>query len=894
MKNIGDLINTLQGTGTPGRPIEETILVCAGRSEGRRILQQCAAAGACLIGVTAESPMSLAMEVCSTMLSASDAPRLISDHEAAELILGLLLPENSSTEYFDSPAAKTPAVARELLKTFHELDMACSEPLTGSQKFVDTQTIRQLYAEKKNTDHLLDRIDLLKHACRIAEPNGRRYVALSSYAPSPLEKELLNKLSGGHLTIVPICAPKEIAPPANALSKEVALSGIPTDLSARSSFHPCRGKDTEVRFVFRDILKNSIPADDCAVIYLSGEYAQLIYETAARFHLPVDMSAGISLTGSGIYAMLSQLLTLPEENYNVENLCALIEAGICKPPHRYKLASALREQRVGWSKDRYLRFLEALAGDSKLSGYAGEWTAFFHDLFSVLEPSGTLSEQRRALLDFLRHYTNRTQHDEAAAYACAQKLIGEIASLRPDETALQRLVELMKSSNYLNAPAQPGHLFCAPLSQALCTGRKRLYILGMSRYALQGSDRESPILNDADRKQLGLKNAQSTEAENTFRLLQTVLQHEGEFVFCYPNFDSERMLDQKPASVYSDLRKAANAAETIITYIPDTALTAGDNMLQGIPAGTYTAQWNASETPALQSALSHRQQIDNFPFSCSSLETAFQCPRKFYLDKILHFRKPDIPEYSDSCWLPKNELGTFCHHVLEKYYQAVINQETPDLDALMQQECEDMEKRNPVSRKDLQDNDLQKARTIIENTIDWTTAEGRTVHSVERPFGRNVGGDPPPPSLPLTINSKKLLLSGSIDRVDEKDGKLRILDYKTGDVFRFTNDMSHHLQHYLYTLAEETLSNRKIEHADYLFLNTPTGIRLETIEEDNTKRSEMAQTVETLLEWLSDEEKCTNHIPCPVTVSGTTNAAIATEPNDPCRYCAYTEFCNKQ
>lgn len=894
MKDIHILTKALQGTGSTGMPIEDVILVCAGRSEGRRLLQQCAATGALLIGVTAESPLSLAMDVCAAQLSSQNAPRLISDNEATELILDLLAEVSSG--YYSNPVAKTAAVAKELLKNFHELDMACIDSLSGTQKLDDTQTLRQRYDGKKKDKNVLDIVDLLKYACQIAAPDDRRYVALSSYAPSPLEKKLLDKLSGNRLTIVPISAPQGIEPPANVLGKNVPAIDIPTDLNGRSRFISCRGMDTEVRFVFRDILADSsISAGDCAIIYLSGEYAQQIYETAARFHIPVDMSAGIPMNGSGIFAMLSQLLTLPEENYNVEKLCSLLDTGICTPHKYYHLASALRNNRVGWGKDRYERFLGELKDqpDETLSEYAEKWAKFFDELFYILEPSGSLPDQQRALQDFLLHYTNRMRHGEAAAYACATKLICEISSLRPGETVLQRLVELMRNCNYLNSPAQPGQLFCVPLSQALCTGRKRLYILGLSRYALQNSNRESPILDDAARKHLNLKNAHSTENENTFRLLQAVVQHEGDFVFCYPNFDSERMLDQQPSPVYHDLKKAANATDTVITYIPDkaTPLTSGDHMLHGSAAGTYNiTQWNPSITVQTQEAKSHRQQIETFPFSCSSLETAFQCPLKFYLEKILHFSEPDIPKYSDNAWLPKNEMGTFCHRVLEKYYQTVIDQQTPDLDELMQQECRYMESRNPVPSKELQEKDLEKAKVMIENAINWTSEEDRTVRAVEYSFGKNAGNAP----IPLTINGKTLLLSGQIDRVDEINGKFNILDYKTGDADRFEADIKYHLQHYLYTLAEER-SNHTIENAEYLFLGSPSGAKLVSIEENTVRRTQMAKTVENLLDWLSDEEKCMMWAPCLTEKEGIMDQGDIKNREKAQKicsyYCIYKEFC---
>ena len=910
MKDLDKLIKALQGDGFP----EETILVCAGRAEGRRLLQQCAAAGACLVGVSVESPMSLAVDLCSAELSLPNAAKLISDNEASELILNLL--SNNPPEYYKKLAAKVPAVAKELFKTFRELDMACSPSLSGSQKLDDTQQLRDCYQKAKAEKNVIDRTDLLKRACEIAGADGRRYVALSSFAPTPLEHELLRRLSGDALSVVPIAAPDGIEAPANTLSNAVPRLPLPEDLSARSRFYRCRGRDTEVRFLFRDILKNNTPVEDCAVIYPSGEYAQQIYETAARFHVPVAMSAGIPLPSSSLFAMLSRLVALPQQDYNAEQLCNLLSTGVFAKIHPYLLAEQLRQKQVGWGKKRYFSFLEAMKKDDDLAElarkkyddplrYANEWEEFFTVLFSVLEYSESVEDQKQITLQFLQKYTNRARPGEAAAYACAVKLISEISDLRPNETVAERLVELMSASNYLNSPAQPGQLFCVPLSQALNTGRQTLYFIGLSRYALQGSDRESPILSDAERATLGLRTAQSREEENTFRLLQAVLQHEGEIVFCYPDFDSERMLEQHPSPVYTDLKKAVDKISdcaaapyyarwerlrSMVTYIPAEPLTASDHILLGSEIAPYSASWNSTNPAQLQPDAGHSKCIEDFPFSCSSLEGAFQCPLSFYLDKILLFRKNDVVEYRYDRWLPKNAMGTFCHHVLEKYYQQINDNRTPDLDALIREECEITEVLNPVTSKDLQDQDLQKARTMIENAIAWTDQNGRTVQATERPFGQGTPID-------LVINNKTLHLRGSIDRVDSDGGKTMILDYKTGDAKAFHEREDYHLQHYLYTLAEEQYSGEKIDEAGYLFLENPSGAEYSKIIQDSAMRSEMAQKIENLLDWLADENKCMEWAPCLTMDNGQMKKGSdqqRIEWREYCsRFCIYKEFCEK-
>jgi len=92
--------------------------------------------------------------------------------------------------------------------------------------------------------------------------------------------------------------------------------------------------ETEVDHIFRDLLRcgESISADDCAIVYLSGEYAPLLFETAARYGVPVTMGAGIPFTASPLYYLLDRISALAESGYDAELMCDLL---IC----RYALAA---------------------------------------------------------------------------------------------------------------------------------------------------------------------------------------------------------------------------------------------------------------------------------------------------------------------------------------------------------------------------------------------------------------------------------------------------------------------------------------------------------------------------------------------------------------------------
>ena len=68
----------------------DTVLVMNSRAAGQRVLAAVAKRCGMLVGVRAETPLSLAAELCAGRLSGSDAPRLMDEDEAAELMAGCM------------------------------------------------------------------------------------------------------------------------------------------------------------------------------------------------------------------------------------------------------------------------------------------------------------------------------------------------------------------------------------------------------------------------------------------------------------------------------------------------------------------------------------------------------------------------------------------------------------------------------------------------------------------------------------------------------------------------------------------------------------------------------------------------------------------------------------
>ena len=850
----------------------ETILVTGSRSEGRRILSVLTAQGHLLVGVRAETPFSLAQELCAPWFSMDGMPRLIGEVEGADLIRGCL---NQSTGIYGGVNAKTLTATRSIFRTFQEMalagvpeDLTKHPALQSSAKLRELQAIRKAYLLQKQARRLLDRADLLGMAVKAASAKNdsplRRafYVTLGDYAPAPLERQLLELLAGeDRLTVVDLPCAEGVELPAGTMAEELPrVNAVEAVRNASPRFAACRGAETEVRFVFRDLLADTqLKLEDCAVVYLSGSYAQPLSEEAARFSIPVSMGGGLPMTGSLLYTTLKQVAELPRTNFYAEDVCRQLEAFSLTPVWPVKLAERMRKKKIGWGKARYA----LVCGDADVAEIRPKdmtdkawqmlldnWNRFLTLLVDVAKPTGGLEEQRQDLLAFLP-FCNHKSMEEAVAAAKAAELLEQVTELGSDETLLRRLLALMENSAYLGGAVEPGRLYCAPLSQAAFTGRKRLYVLGLSRYAVEGIRKESPILLDREREALGgLKTSVQLGREQEFRLLTLLARHDRELVLTYPDFDSGKMLDQQPAPFFEKASEGFPVER--VSYIPLDCRTAMDCMaakeaLQNIPAAKpWTLQ--DGKKAALQAKKSIKELLQEMELSPTGLETALKCPYKFYLQYLMRIRTPQPVEWNPQAWLTGKEIGDFCHSVLEHTY-------TPGQSAgweeIFEQEFQTLEKQIPLPHPRLKQETKYTLKGIVERAVAWTEGSGRTVAAAERKFD----------NLSMTFGGWTLRIRGSIDRVDDLgNDELAILDYKTGKPEAYTEELHRHWQHYLYTRAEEQLEQKSIAQAGYLFLKE--GADLVTLAEDDDLRQETEARIAWLLDRISAEDYTPECWPC--------------------------------
>lgn len=899
--------------------LERTALVLSSRAAGRRLLAAVAAECGMLVGVGAETPYSLAAELCAPRLSEPGAPRLMDDDEAAELLMGCVM---SGDGLFSEKNAGRLRAVREIARSLSELDMEAVPPLTEPGKQAELQALREAYAAEKKRQNCWDRADLFAAAIEAADAAPKlRCVTLPSVRFTALERELLARLSGGEPQYAALEAPKGLRCP--HLAPEGAYPEVLNRRNAGNTrILACMGGELETERILRDMPERGLSFDRCAVVYPDASYAPMLYETAGQLGIPAAFPSGVPIRETRVYAALRLLSELSRHFSEAEDIRKLLlDFGCMSAGAPHELARRLREYRVGWGdRTHYLDFIQTYREDTRANGnltkeqkglrleQSERWEEWLEAVFTLSEPNGApLDAQKDAMALFLGG--GRASAAERAAAFTAAELSRHVRALPRKTRLVDWLPRLLEGKNVLSENAAPGKLLCLPLSQALTCGRERVYVLGLGRDVFAPGV-ESPVLLDAERDALNqafrcaLPLRQRVGEEKRLRFLELLLHHEGWLTLSYSCFNCDKQISLLPTQLIDTLMRRRDIPCEKHSFIPAAgakAFAATDVFLtkERTACRPPEPRKRGGGAPAeLEDAQAFDAMLENFVFSASSMEMALQCPLKFYYHYLLGAQKPEYPIWKNAEWLPVNIVGTLCHKVLELYFDE--RKDAPDMDAaaagalldrIFDGEWEQVKRRNPPPGRH-EEQTKKTARAMIESAIAWTEEENRRVLATERGFGPHNEDK----EVSLQAGGQRFKLRGSIDRVDQMpDGSYSVVDYKTGDPERFERQKAYHLQYYLYKKAEEILSGGKImpSEAGYLLLG---GGKRSFFARDAAADKAAEKTIETMLDELKTDASVRLR---PAVWSVAEDGTLSRRGDEECakeaggckNYCSYRDLC---
>jgi hypothetical protein len=183
-----------------------------------------------------------------------------------------------------------------------------------------------------------------------------------------------------------------------------------------------------------------------------------------------------------------------------------------------------------------------------------------------------------------------------------------------------------------------------------------------------------------------------------------------------------------------------------------------------------------------ESVMQRLKEIADIGFSPSALTSYIRNPIQFYFQKVLRIR--EVEEVEENIAL--NTLGTIIHETLRSLYDPFVGRfiSESDIQNCFKQIDDEVLKQFKVVYKE---GEIKKGRNLLafevakRNVSNFLKVEMESIKAgdtikilaLEQTFERILNH----PSLPFPV-----LIKGNVDRIEERNGVIRIIDYKTGKV----------------------------------------------------------------------------------------------------------------
>ncbi|HLP63392.1 PD-(D/E)XK nuclease family protein [Flavobacterium sp.] len=279
--------------------------------------------------------------------------------------------------------------------------------------------------------------------------------------------------------------------------------------------------------------------------------------------------------------------------------------------------------------------------------------------------------------------------------------------------------------------------------------------------------------------------------------------------------------------------------------------------------------------PKTDKVMVRLREIAEKGFSPSSLTTYIRNPIQFYFQRVLRISEVDEVEEN----IAVNTLGTIIHKTLEELYKPLIGRLITVLDI---QNCLKKVDEETLTQFKLvyKEGEIKKGRNLLafevakQNVTNFLNQELASIESgdeiqiiaLEHNYERLLEH----PTLPFPV-----LIKGNLDRVEYRNGRIRIIDYKTGKVEQRSLTLKHWnglttdikndkiIQVLAYAfMFENELKGREMEAGILSFKNLKSGFLPFTVKEgkdvisiisEEVMQNYLEQVVALLAEIMNEE-----------------------------------------
>jgi hypothetical protein len=898
-------------------PLREKIVVVPSLAIGHQIGDAIARAGTPWINLRFETTRTIADAVAGLAL-AKEGKSVVSRAQALALIERACDRVLDDSSYF-AALRESPGLHRAMQRSVDDLRLAGiraalpSDAFEERRKAADLARVVEAYEEELRERDLIDRSGVVMRAISLLEAGAEppwsddAVWVTSDDVELPHEESRLVALASRGSALARTLGTPEPATP------------MPHLASVR--FVSAAGEENEVREVFRAITAEGRRVDDAELIYTSATpYLPLTFELAAEYGIEATFGEGIAVPFTSPGQACLAYLRWCGEGWQAVDLEIAARAGALRaddftidegqkvPPAA--LARILSAASIGWGRDRYEPQLEAYiarhelaANDEERSdeerafrgGEALRGRAVLRLVRKLLEidaacrvsdePVGADEAKdelirsnalARAADEFVRIFAHRASERDAMAHAALRRMFEELAQLPDSEVprseAASRLAEAVRALHTAASNPRPGHLHVTTLRSAAWSGRRRLFVVGLSESHFPGKGIQDPIVLDAERERLnsaitprqlallgeaplrasvGLRRClrRATDAEWTISFPSIELLTQRESFPANDLLDIFRTSRHNSAATYEDLMAEAGRVGFIGEESPLNAsewwlaqrLVANradyrDALLQEYRWLARGAEAEAARDSAQLTRWDGAIEIDparidprrnGSVLSASQIESMASCPYGWFLRRVLKIEPPRVLKMDPDAWLDPMQRGSLLHEIFEDALQAICDTGARPSVAAHLPLIREIAEEKLVAWRDTvppphehayrRDHDevLQVCEAFLRLEEACTDARARYF---EAPFGFADAANHPAGMIdPLEIDlgaGRSVKLRGRIDRIDHTErGTWRVWDYKTGSRYKFegdwTFDKGRKVQHAIYARAAEQMLRRR-------------------------------------------------------------------------------------
>ena len=656
---------------------------------------------------------------------------------------------------------------------------------------------------------LIDRQQLIRRAVTFCKSIDTDFIALEEFPLTPLDKKLLDTVSGGRSEVVDMCG----------LLGITACQVMPEDITS------AYGTVNEVEDIFARIRKEKLPLDSCMIAVTDvAKYSQLIWDTAGRLGLAVTFSGGIPVTN----ALPARLL---------RNFRKWETTGCCG-------IDALREMLLDVSFD-----------SNKLREKLGiEWKNFYGLIVSAgdLRLSTDPKTNGERLENYRQAYpkNSETAHILAALakefeQGCGY-IISEYAACREGQyKALDRAAatmfqrELEAYHNFSGEPesdmipelltrtimaglSEPGCLYVADISGAAASLRENLFVAGLSSGLFPGTPSENSLVTDNDFLNLESENVPTSVNRVKQRnrqldtLLGTAAASGSRIWISFTGFDTAELKEENPSSSVFELLRQKCPSVTDMKKLMENVRTVGffDSGLSDSDCigRACTSGKTVVYDPAKTGECTAEASLDRC-FTPSDMVNFAACPRYFWFTSILRMSTDD----SDDPYtvISPAVTGNLIHEILDTASKEKLS--LTDFNRLAERTFDSYMAARPPLIPSL----VKKERDTflrLANTGYFYVSNSESILTEQKIEPVKLGN---------------ITLRGIPDRLETgADGRTIIADYKSGRVIRHdSEDIRSCIQALLYAMMLRESQGIKVDSCEYRYLRFDSTVNCDVTPE---------------------------------------------------------------